>query len=56
MYMIESNSEEYFKLVPTQARRPLNSRLSKKSLDENGFKRLPDWHDALNRYLKELGE
>lgn len=50
------STEEYFKLVPTQARRPLNSRLSKKSLDENGFKRLPDWHDALNRYLKELGE
>ena len=50
------STEEYFNLVPTQARRPLNSRLSKKSLDENGFKRLPDWHDALNRYLKELGE
>lgn len=50
------STDDYFKLVPTQAKRPLNSRLSKKSLDDNGFKRLPDWHDALNRYLKELGE
>ena len=39
---------------PTAARRPLNSRLSKKSLDENGFKRLPLWRDALRRYVAEL--
>ena len=39
---------------PTPARRPFNSRLSKKSLDESGFKRLPDWKDALARYLEEL--
>lgn len=39
---------------PTKAKRPLNSRLSKKSLDEAGFKRLPDWHDALRRYLSKL--
>ncbi len=31
--------------------RPANSRLSKDSLTENGFGRLPDWHDALERYL-----
>lgn len=31
--------------------RPSNSRLSKQSLDENGFDRLPDWEDALKRYL-----
>ncbi|MBR5976535.1 MAG: dTDP-4-dehydrorhamnose reductase [Clostridia bacterium] len=37
------------------AKRPLNSRLSKKSLDDAGFSRLPDWHDALSRYLTELG-
>lgn len=49
-------TEEYLKLVPQQAKRPLNSRMSKKSLDLNGFKRLPDWHDALKRYLKELKE
>lgn len=39
---------------PTPARRPFNSRLSKKSLDEAGFKRLPDWQDAVKRYLTEL--
>lgn len=47
-------TDEYLKMVPQQARRPLNSRLSKKSLDGAGFKRLPDWRDALSRYLKEL--
>lgn len=35
------------------ARRPLNSRLSRRSLDENGFARLPPWQDALRRYLAE---
>lgn len=39
---------------PTPARRPFNSRLSKKSLDEAGFNRLPTWEDALTRYLAEL--
>ncbi|MCR5113293.1 MAG: dTDP-4-dehydrorhamnose reductase [Acholeplasmatales bacterium] len=47
-------TEEYLKMVPQQAKRPLNSRMSKDSLDNAGFKRLPDWKDALNRYLKEL--
>lgn len=37
---------------PTKAARPLNSRMSKKSLVENGFKLLPNWKDALERYLK----
>ncbi|MBQ7640947.1 MAG: dTDP-4-dehydrorhamnose reductase [Acholeplasmatales bacterium] len=49
-------TEEYLKMVPQQAKRPLNSRMSKDSLDKAGFKRLPDWKDALSRYLKELGE
>lgn len=39
---------------PTPARRPFNSRLSKKSLDDAGFERLPTWQDALARYLVEL--
>jgi len=39
---------------PSRAKRPLNSRLSKKKLDENDFKRLPKWEDALDRYFKEL--
>lgn len=41
---------------PTRAQRPKNSRLSKKSLDMAGFSRLPDWRDALKRYLVEIGE
>lgn len=35
----------------TPAKRPLNSRLSKKSLTESGFDALPSWEDALRRYL-----
>ena len=34
--------------------RPANSRLSKKSLDENGFDRLPEWQDALKRFLDNV--
>ena len=41
---------------PTKAKRPKNSCLSKKSLDLNGFERLPDWKDAINRYKKEMEE
>lgn len=47
-------TEEYKRLVPNQADRPLNSRMSKKSLDNAGFNRLPNWKDALSRYLHEL--
>jgi dTDP-4-dehydrorhamnose reductase len=39
---------------PTKAERPRNSRLSKASLDRAGFKRLPAWRDALERYLGEI--
>ncbi len=39
---------------PTPAKRPFNSRLSKKTLDEAGFKRLPSWQDAVTRFLKEI--
>lgn len=35
------------------AARPFNSRLDKSKLIEAGFKPLPDWKDALSRYLKE---
>lgn len=44
-------SDEY----PSKAKRPSNSRMDKTKLDDNGFKRLPDWKDALSRYLQELG-
>lgn len=35
----------------SKARRPFNSRLDKTKLVENGFQPLPDWKDALRRYL-----
>ena len=37
------------------AKRPFNSRLDKSKLVDNGLEPLPDWKDALNRYLKEIG-
>lgn len=43
-------SSEY----PSAAARPFNSRLSKKSLDENGFSRLPEWKDALSRFIEKV--
>lgn len=39
---------------PTRALRPKNSVMSKDSIDQNGFMRLPNWKDALERYLKEI--
>lgn len=39
---------------PAKAKRPMNSRLSKKKLVENGFAPLPDWQDALGRFLREI--
>lgn len=39
---------------PAKAKRPMNSRMDKSKLQENGFERLPSWQDALGRYLKEL--
>ena len=48
--IIPVSSEEY----ASKAKRPKNSRLSKKSLDEHGFHRLPVWEDALRRYLIEI--
>ena len=38
----------------SRAARPFNSRLDRRKLAENGFVPLPDWQDALARYLKEL--
>lgn len=39
----------------SKAKRPFNSRLDKSKLTENGFTPLPDWKDALERYLREIG-
>ena len=36
-------------------RRPLNSRMSLDTLKLNGFEPMPDWRDALSRYLTEIG-
>ena len=38
----------------SKARRPFNSRLNKTKLVDNGFTPLPDWKNALSRYLKEI--
>lgn len=38
----------------SKAKRPFNSRLDKSKLPLNGFTPLPDWKDALKRYLSEL--
>lgn len=43
-------SEDY----PLPAVRPMNSRMSKKSLEDNGFEKLPTWQDATRRYVAEL--
>ena len=39
----------------SKAARPFNSRLDKSKLVEMGFKPLPDWKDAVARYVKEAG-
>lgn len=38
----------------SKAARPFNSRLDKSKLVKQGFTPLPDWKDALSRYLKEI--
>lgn len=38
----------------SKAARPVNSRLDKSKLVENGFEPLPTWQDAVRRYLKEV--
>lgn len=47
--VIPVSTEEY---GLSKAKRPFNSRLEKSKLSDNGFERLPDWKDALSRYLK----
>lgn len=45
-------TEEY----KTKAVRPLNSRLSKENILENGFEMLPCWESGLERYLSNLNK
>ena len=54
--------EDHLKLIPvtteeygvSKARRPFNSRLDKSKLTACGFRTLPDWRDALGRFLKDI--
>lgn len=48
--VIPVTSEEYGQ---SKAARPSNSRLDRSKLVKNGFTPLPDWKDAVSRYLKE---
>ena len=48
--VVPVSTEEY---GLSKAARPANSRLDKSKLTEAGFTPLPDWRDALGRYLKE---
>ena len=58
----EEYSKENLEVVPvttaeygiSKAKRPFNSRLDKSKLSDHGFQRLPEWKDALSRYLKEI--
>ncbi len=49
--VIPVSTEEY---GLSKAVRPKNSRLDKSKLLANGFTPLPDWRDAVKRYVKEL--
>ena len=65
-YIMESNgkatrinpvtTEEYYagKDMSKIAYRPRNSKLDKSKLEASGFKRLPSWQDATDRYCKQL--
>lgn len=48
--VISVTTEEY---GLSKATRPTNSRLDKSKLVKNGFTPLPDWKDAIRRYLEE---
>ncbi len=49
------STEEYIELAgKPQAKRPKFSKLSKDSIEQNGFERLPAWQDAVKRYIAEL--
>ncbi len=49
--VVPVTTEEYGE---SKAKRPFNSRLDKSKLTANGFTPLPDWQDALARYLKAI--
>ena len=48
-------TEEYERIAgKTVAKRPFNSRLDKTKLQENGFKPLPEWQEAVKRFIQSL--
>ena len=49
--VVPVTTEEY---GVSKAKRPFNSRLDKSKLVEMGFEPLPDWKDAVHRYLQEI--
>ena len=49
--VIPVTTEEY---GLSKAKRPFNSRLDKHKIIENGFETLPDWKEAVKRYLKTV--
>lgn len=51
--VIPVTTEEY---GVSKAKRPFNSRMSREKLTQNGFALLPDWKDALKRYLMEIND
>ena len=51
--VIPVTTEEYGQ---SKAPRPFNSRLDRSKLARSGFTPLPEWKDALSRYLKEIEE
>ena len=54
--IVPVTTEQYYEGKDTTyvAYRPRNSKLDKTKLEENGFKRLPSWEDATERYCKKL--
>ena len=49
------STDEYEKIAgKAVAKRPFNSRLDKSKLVENGFKPLPEWKTAVNRFIEEF--
>ena len=52
MEVVPVSSAEY----AAKAKRPENSRMNRSKLAEQGFVPLPDWKDALGRYLREIAE
>lgn len=52
--VVPVTTQEYLCMVPQQAHRPKNSVMAQDKLTKNGFALLPDWKDALGRFLAEI--